>query len=369
MPVNSDQNASRPDILINDPTLRDGNHAIQHCISADQIAAYCAAVDAAGVPIVEVGHGNGLAASSLQLGFSTLTDAEMLRVARDHLSRAKLGVFMIAGVATANRDLQPALDMGVDVVRVACHCTEADTTERHLGFARDRGAHAYASLMMAHMAPPEQLVGECAKLYDYGAQGIVLMDSAGAMLPDQVARAIHILSAAVPIPVGFHAHNNLGLAIANSLAAARAGARILDGTSRGFGAGAGNASLEVLVAVLDRCGFSTGIDMYKLWDASDVAEQLLLETLPFPRPLNIVSGLAGVISTMSKHVVRISSQHRVDPRDVFLELGRRRAVGGQEDLIVDVAFELAAAQRCPESKAGPHDQVDVTSSAMVDIGQ
>lgn len=329
------------EIMISDPTLRDGNHAIQHRLNTKQIKAYCQAADIAGIPIVEVGHGNGLAASSLQLGQSLVSDREMLEVARANLTTSKLGVFMIAGFATIKRDLQPALEIGADVVRVGCHCTEADTTQRHIAFARDQGKVTQACLMMSHMADLERLLTECRKMQSYGAQGIVLMDSAGAMLPKEVTARITLLAAALNIPVGFHAHNNLGLAIANSIAAVEAGARILDGTSRGFGAGAGNAQLEVLVAVLQRMGYATNIDLYKMLDLSDVAEKQVIEEIPFARPTSIVSGLAGVVSTMSKHVSRISQQYDVDPRDVFFELGHRKVVAGQEDLIIEVAVDLA----------------------------
>ncbi len=329
-------------ILISDPTLRDGNHAVQHQLNAAQVASYCRAADAAGIPIVEVGHGNGLAASSLQLGLSLLPDAEMLSIARSHLRRSKLGVFIIPGFGTIKRDLGPAIDLGADVVRVGSHCTEADTTARHLSYARERGRQAYGNLMMCHMAEPARLLEECRKMQSYGAEGIVLMDSAGALLPADVTARISVLAAGLDIPVGFHAHNNLGMAIANSIAAVDAGATILDGTARGFGAGAGNAQLEVLVSVLQKMGHATGIDLYKVLDLSDIAEQDILKALPAVRPTSIVSGLAGVVSTFSKHVDRLAQQYGIDPRDLFFELGRRKVVAGQEDIIIEAAMDLAA---------------------------
>lgn len=329
-------------ILISDPTLRDGNHAVFHQIDVAQIAAYCKAADVAGIPIVEVGHGNGLGASSIQLGHSKVSDHEMIEVARANLVRSKLGVFTIPGFGTIKRDLKPAIDRGADVVRVGSHCTEADTTARHLSFAREQGKDAYGNLMMSHMAPPSVLVEECKKMESYGAMGVVLMDSAGAMLPHEVTERIRILSENVGIPVGFHAHNNLGMAIANSIAAAEAGARILDGCARGFGAGAGNAQLEVLVAVLDKMGYETGIDLYGVLDLSELAERSVCKVIPIIRSTSIVSGMAGVVSTFTKHVERISKQYAVDPRDVFFELGRRKVVAGQEDLIIESAMTLAA---------------------------
>lgn len=328
-------------VLISDPTLRDGNHAVMHQLDHGQIVTYCRAADAAGVPIVEVGHGNGLAASSLQLGLSLVPDRDMLRLARENLKTSQLGVFIIPGFGTIKRDLAPAIDQGVDAVRVGSHCTEADTTARHIAYARSRGKHAYGNLMMCHMTDAKTLLAECRKMESYGAEGVVLMDSAGALLPDDVTERFKVLVDGLGIPVGFHAHNNLGMAIANSLAAVQAGARILDGTARGFGAGAGNAQLEVLVAVLHKMGYSTNIDLYKVLDLSDIAEKQVLKSIPLVRPTSIVSGMAGVVSTFSKHVERISLQYGVDPRDVFFELGRRKVVAGQEDIIIQVGMDLA----------------------------
>jgi 4-hydroxy 2-oxovalerate aldolase len=334
-----------PRLLISDPTLRDGNHAVRHQLNANQIARYAAAAEAAGVGVVEVGHGNGLGASSMQVGESLLPDAEMLTVARAQLVRARLGVHIIPGFATIKRDLAPALDLGVDVVRVASHCTEADITQRHIGYTRDQGKEVYGVLMMSHMAPKEVLTEEAMKMESYGAEGIVIMDSAGAYLPTDVRERITMLVGALGIPVGFHAHNNLGMAIANSITAAECGASLLDGTARGFGAGAGNTQIEVLVAVLERLGYTTGVDLYGMLDAADLAERELLPVIPYIKSTSVVSGLAGVFSGFAKHVERISKEYEVDPRDVFFELGRRGVVAGQEDLIIEVAVQLAKARR------------------------
>jgi len=328
-------------VLISDPSLRDGNHAVKHSLTAEQIAEYCRASDAAGVPIIEVGHGNGIGASSLQLGLSACPDEVALRVARENLKRSRLGIHIIPGFATIERDLSRAIDLGVDVVRVASHCTEADLTERHIGYARQKGRSVFGVLMMSHMASVEVLVEEARKMESYGAEGFVFMDSSGHYLPGDVARRVTALRAGLSIPVGFHAHNNLGMAIANSIAAADAGATMLDGTVRGFGAGAGNAQLEVLVAVLHRLGYATGIDLYKLLDAADMAEKKIIEAVPTISSVSIVSGLSGVFSGFLKPVMRVAAEYRVDPRDVFFELGRRKVVAGQEDLIIEVASELA----------------------------
>lgn len=328
-------------ILISDPTLRDGNHAIQHQLTADQIAKYCRAADAANIPIVEVGHGNGIGASSLQLGESACPDPILLKTARDNLKNSKLGIHMIPGFATIEKDLKPAIDAGVDVVRVASHCTEADITERHIGFAREKGATVYGVLMMSHMVSPNLLAEEAKKMESYGAEGFIFMDSSGNYLPSDVTERVNVLKKVLGIPVGFHAHNNLGMAIANSVAAVEAGAVMLDGCARGFGAGAGNAQLEVLVAVLERMGYKTGIDFYKCLDAADLAEKELMKVVPTIKSTSIVSGLSGVFSGFMKPVDRIAKELNLDARDIFFELGKRKIIGGQEDLIIEVAHDLA----------------------------
>lgn len=331
-------------VLISDPTLRDGNHAVKHGLTADQMGRYAAAADAAGVPIVEVGHGNGLGASSLQVGLAAISDDEMLRVTRGALRSSKLGVHVIPGFATIRRELATAIELGVDVFRIAAHCTEADLTQRHITYLREQSREVYGVLMMTHMAPPETLRDEALKLQSYGAEGVVMMDSAGAFLPPDVTRRVEELVEHLDIPVGFHAHNNLGSAIANSVAAVQAGATIVDGTARGFGAGAGNAQLEVLVAVLEKLGFATGVDLYRILEAADTAQEHLMKAVPSIDSVSVVSGLAGVFSGFAGPVKRVAAEYGVDPRDVFFELGRRKVVAGQEDLIIEVAAQLARAR-------------------------
>lgn len=321
--------------------MRDGNHAVAHQLSAQQIAVYAAAADAAGIPIVEVGHGNGLGASSLQVGESLVDDITMLTTARAHLTKSKLGIHVIPGFATIQRDLRVAIDLGVDVVRVASHCTEADITQRHLSYVREKGKEAYGVLMMSHMSSAALLVEEAQKMVQYGAEGIIIMDSAGHFLPADVTERIKALVENLPVPVGFHGHNNLGMAVANSIAAIEVGATILDATARGFGAGAGNTQLEVLIAVLERLGYTTGIDLYKMLDAADVAEKEVMPSIPVVKSESIVSGLAGVFSGFAKHVTRISKEYNVDQRDVYFALGNRKVVAGQEDLIIEVVMDIA----------------------------
>ncbi|HYV17038.1 MAG TPA: 4-hydroxy-2-oxovalerate aldolase [Conexibacter sp.] len=327
-------------ILISDPTLRDGNHAVSHRLEPEQIRRYAAAANAARVPIVEVGHGNGLGASSLQVGESLLSDREMLRIAREQLTDVKLGAFGIPGFATMRRDLDVALEEGADIFRVGAHCTEADLTERHVTYLCEQGKPVHGVLMMCHMCSPERLAEEARKLESYGAQGAIVMDSAGALLIDDVRRRVAALVEGTSMAIGFHGHENVSLGIANSIAAVEQGATILDGTARGFGAGAGNTQLEVLVAVLMRLGHETGIDLYAMLEAAELAERELVQTLPATDSVTIVSGLAGVFSGYSKHVRRIAQEFGVDPRDVFFALGRREVIAGQEDVILEVAGEL-----------------------------
>jgi 4-hydroxy 2-oxovalerate aldolase len=328
-------------ILFFDSTLRDGSHAVGHQFTADNIRDYCSEADFAELYTIIVGHGNGLAASSLQVGLSALSDAQMLTAARQELKKTRLGVFLIPGFGTIKDDLIPAIDIGIDLVCVAAHCTEADITRQHIEYVRSRGKEAYGVLMMQHMVSKERLFEEASKMQKYGALGVVLMDSAGASIPAIVSERIGFLADKLNMRVGFHAHNNLGLAIANSYAAIEAGATIIDGTLRGFGAGAGNCQLEVLAGLLYKVGIETGLDLYKLMD---VSENIVSKMMKEPQEITSVSlssGLAGVFSGFAKHVIKAAKRFGVDPRDIFFELGRRKMVAGQEDFIVDVALELA----------------------------
>ncbi|MFB7543125.1 4-hydroxy-2-oxovalerate aldolase [Streptomyces zaomyceticus] len=330
-------------VVIHDASLRDGHHAVRHQLDREQLRAYARAADIAGVPVVEVGHGNGLGASSLQVGQARLGDDEMLSIVREALRDSRMAVFMLPGWGTT-ADLERAIAHEVDMVRIGTHCTEGDLAERHLGFLREQGVEAQAVLLMSHMASPDRLARECAQLVEFGASAVGIMDSSGHYLPADVTERIGAMREAVEVPVMFHAHNNLGMAVANSIAAVEAGADILDACARGFGAGAGNTQLEVLVPVLERMGFSTGIDLYGLLDAADIAERELMPAPPTIDSVSVVSGLAGVFSGFKNRVLDVSRREDVDPRDVFFELGRRQAVAGQEDLIIEVALALKAAR-------------------------
>lgn len=336
--------SARTPIQIHDPTLRDGHHAVRHQLGRAQLRAYAEAADAARIPVVEVGHGNGLGASSLQAGRALLSDDEMLSTVRDALTTSRLGVFMLPGWGTT-ADIRRAVAHDVDLVRIGTHCTESDLAERHLGLLRDAGVDAHGVLLMSHMATPQRLAEECARLTGFGATGVGIMDSSGHYLPADVTERITAIRSAVDVPVLFHGHNNLGMAVANSIAAADAGATIIDACARGFGAGAGNTQLEVLVPVLERLGYDTGIDLYRLLDAADIAGRELMPAPPAIDSIGVVSGLAGVFSGFKNRVLDVAAREGVDPRDVFFELGRLQAVAGQEDLIEDVALALRRGER------------------------
>ncbi|MER6105638.1 4-hydroxy-2-oxovalerate aldolase [Streptomyces sp. NPDC001832] len=334
----------RTRILLHDPTLRDGHHAVGHQLDADQLRAYATAANAAGVSVVEVGHGNGLGASSLQIGRARLDDATMLTTVREALTFSRMGVFMAPGWGTS-KDLAAAVHHGADVVRIAAHCTEADVTERHLGVVRDLRAEAQGVLLMSHMASPGELAEQCALMVKFGAQAVGIMDSAGHYLPGDVTERVHAIADVVDVPVIFHGHNNLGLAVANSLAAVDAGASVIDATAGGFGAGAGNTQLEVLVAVLERCGVETDISLREILAAADVAAERLMKAPPAIDSIAVASGLAGVFSGFKRPVLQTARTEGIDPIDLFLALGERQVVAGQEDLISDVARQLKAATR------------------------
>lgn len=347
-------------IKIFDSTLRDGNHAIQHQMTMDAIENYCQAMDGVGVHTIIVGHGNGLGASSLQVGLSLLDERTMLRTARANLDHTRLGAYMIPGFGTIEDNLQPAIEDGVSVFEIGCHCTEADTTQQHIEYLRKQNKEVYGVLMMSHMASPERLLEESQKMQSYGAAGVILMDSAGAFTPEMVKRTIGTLSSGLFIPVGFHPHNNMGIAVSNAYIAIQEGATIVDGTLRGFGAGSGNCQLEDLVALLEKCGIHTGIDFYRMLDASDQVMPTIMKKDMGQDPIGIVSGQAGVFSAFREHVIKAAKEFEVDPRDILVELGRRKVVGGQEDMIVEVAEKLSH-----PFKSGSNEQMDYQLGALL----
>jgi len=326
-------------VRVTDTTLRDGSHPMRHRYTAEQVEAIVRALDAGGVPVIEVSHGDGLGGSSLQYGMSATSELELIERARRTASRARIAVLLLPGVGT-RRDLAAAVEHGAQVVRIATHCTEADISEQHFAMGAELGLETIGFLMMSHMLEPERLAEQAALMASYGASCVYIVDSAGALVPEGVRARVEAVAARVPA-VGFHAHNNLGLAIGNTVAAIEAGASQVDGCLRGLGAGAGNAATELLAAVLDRMDVACGLDVFALSDAAEHVVKPLMPFQPFPDRESLAIGYAGVYSTFLLHAKRHGERLGLDPREILVELGRRGAVAGQEDWIVDVALELA----------------------------
>jgi len=326
-------------IRVIDTTLRDGSHSMSHRYRASDIGQVAAALERAGLDTIEVSHGDGLGGSSIQYGEGLLTDQESLRAAKEVLAHTKLAVLLLPGIGV-KEDLEMARREGARVARIATHVTEADISAQHMALAKQAGMEVIGFLMMAHMEAPAKVLEQAKLMESYGADVVYVVDSAGAMLPDDVRRKVALLREGLTVEVGFHAHNNLGLAIGNTLAAIEEGAAVVDGCLAGLGAGAGNTPTEVLAAVLDRLGYETGIDLWKVMDA---AEDVLRPLMPRPQVIDKAAlslGYAGVYSSFMLHTHRAAERLGLDPRDILVELGRRRVVGGQEDMIVDVALEL-----------------------------
>lgn len=327
-------------IRIIDTTLRDGMHAVSHQLTPEQMACVAQGLDEAGIGTIELGQGDGLGGSSFQYGFAKASDREYLTAVGKVLKNAKMDVLLIPGIGTIEH-LKEAMECGAKTVRVATHVTEADVAEQHIRFAKNSGLETVGFLMMSHMAPPAKIVEQAKLMESYGSDIIYVTDSAGAMVPDDVKARIAAVRNAVAVPVGFHAHNNLGLAIGNTLAAIEVGAEVVDCTVRGLGAAAGNAQLEVLVAVLDKMGYSTGIDLYKIMDLAEQVVEPLMHRPLFINNAALCIGYAGAYGSFLLHAYRAGEKFNVDPRDILIEMGRRKTVGGQEDMIIDVAIELA----------------------------
>ena len=331
--------SAAPAVRVTDTTLRDGSHPMRHRYTAEQVEAIVRALDAGGVPVIEVSHGDGLGGSSLQYGMSATSELELIERARRTASRARIAVLLLPGVGT-RRDLAAAVEHGAQVVRIATHCTEADISEQHFAMGAELGLETIGFLMMSHMLEPERLAEQAALMASYGASCVYIVDSAGALVPEGVRARVEAVAARVPA-VGFHAHDNLGLAIGNTVAAIEAGASQVDGCLRGLGAGAGNAATELLAAVLDRMDVACGLDVFALSDAAEHVVKPLMPFQPFPDRESLAIGYAGVYSTFLLHAKRHGERLGLNPREIFVELGRRGAVAGQEDWIVDVALELA----------------------------
>jgi len=323
-------------LKIFDSTTRDGQHSIRHQFKKSQISRYASLAEKAKIPVLVVGHGNGLGASSLHLGMARVSDRELLKAAKKNLKKTKLAAFAIPGFATL-KDIDMAISEGVDVFQIASHCTEATVTKQYIEYAKKKDKEVYGVLMMTHMTDPNTLVDQAQLMEEYGAKGVFLMDSAGALLEGGVEGRVGQLGL-FDIKTGFHPHNNLGLAVANGIAAVEAGATMIDGTTRGLGAGAGNCPLEVLVPVLHKIGYSTGINEEALFECAEyIRSQFPPQEIT---PLSITSGLNGVFSGFKPHVEKAAKKYKVSGHRIFKELGKRKMVAGQEDQVIKVAKEL-----------------------------
>jgi 4-hydroxy-2-oxovalerate/4-hydroxy-2-oxohexanoate aldolase len=339
-------------VLLHDMCLRDGMHPKRHRISLEQMIAIATALDAARIPLIEVTHGDGLGGASVNYGFPSHSDEEYLHAVIPRLRHAKVSALLLPGIGTVD-DLRMAEGAGVSTIRVATHCTEADVSEQHIKVSKKLGLDTVGFLMMAHMILPEQLLAQAKLMESYGANCIYCTDSAGYMLPDDVTARIGLLRSelAKETEVGFHGHHNMGMGIANSLAAIDAGAARIDASAAGLGAGAGNTPMEVFVAVLDRMGVEHGVDLYKIMD---VAEDLVVPLMDAPVRIDrdaLILGYAGVYSSFLLFAKRAAEKYGVSSRDILVELGRRRTVGGQEDVIEDLALDMARAKSAKKGDA------------------
>ncbi|EHP44578.1 4-hyroxy-2-oxovalerate/4-hydroxy-2-oxopentanoic acid aldolase [Cupriavidus basilensis OR16] len=329
-------------ITVHDMTLRDGMHPKRHQISLDQMKTIARGLDDAGVPLIEVTHGDGLGGASVNYGFPAHSDEEYLQAVLGELKQAKVSALLLPGIGTIDH-LRMAHELGVHTIRVATHCTEADVSEQHIGMARKLGMDTVGFLMMAHMAPVAKLVEQALLMESYGANCLYITDSAGHMLPhDVTAKLTAVRQALKPdTELGFHGHHNLAMGIANSLAAVACGATRIDAAAAGLGAGAGNTPMEVFVAVCERMGIETGVDVFRI---ADVAEDLVVPIMDQPIRIDrdaLTLGYAGVYSSFLLFAKRAQAKYGIPAREILVELGRQRLVGGQEDMIEDTAMTLA----------------------------
>jgi 4-hydroxy 2-oxovalerate aldolase len=335
--------AAGPAVRLTDSSLRDGSHAKGHSFTEDDVRQVVVALDRAGVPVIEVCHGDGLGGSSFTYGRSLVDERELIRVAVSAARRARIASLLLPGIGTVD-DIRVAADLGVSTIRVATHCTEADVSVEHFGISVELGLDTVGFLMMAHMSPPESLAKQARIMADAGAACVYVVDSAGALVLEDVSRRVEALVAELgtDAQVGFHGHQNLSLGVANTILAIRAGALQADGCARSFGAGAGNTPLEALVTVCDKLGIGTGVDTLALIDAAEEVVRPVMRAEPVLDRASLLMGYAGVYSSFLRHARAAADRYGVSDAQVLLRSGQRKLVGGQEDQLIDIAAELAA---------------------------